>query len=154
MPRKLEIGDDVLIYDINKKGRVLSDVDKNEKVLVGMGLMKVRVSLDNLRLIKKSKNSQKRSGVKKSIVSKSKRSATTEIDLRGQNVEEAIISLDRFIDQCVLSNIENITIIHGKGTGVLRKAINSHLKKHPSVCEKRLGVFGEGEDGVTIAKLK
>lgn len=154
LPRKLEIGDDVLIYDINKKGRVLSDVDKNEKVLVGMGLMKVRVSLDNLRLIKKSKNSQKRSGVKKSIVSKSKRSATTEIDLRGQNVEEAIISLDRFIDQCVLSNIENITIIHGKGTGVLRKAINSHLKKHPSVCEKRLGVFGEGEDGVTIAKLK
>lgn len=153
LPRKLEIGDDVLIYDINKKGKVLSNVDKNEKVLVGMGSMKVRVSLDNLRLIKKSKNSQKRSGVKKSIVSKFKKSVATEIDLRGQNVEEAIISLDRFIDQCVLSNIESITIIHGKGTGVLRKAINSHLNKHPSVCEKRLGVFGEGEDGVTIVKL-
>ena len=53
LPRKLEIGDDVLIYDINKKGKVLSELDKNEKVLVGMGLMKVRVSLDNLRLIKK-----------------------------------------------------------------------------------------------------
>lgn len=154
LPRKLEIGDDVLIYDINKKGKVLSEPDKNEKVLVGMGLMKVRASLDNLRLIKKSKNNQKHSGIKKSIISKSKRNVTTEIDLRGQNVEEAIISLDRFIDQCVLSNIENITVIHGKGTGVLRKAINSHLKKHPSVCEKRLGAFGEGEDGVTIVKLK
>lgn len=154
LPRKLKIGDDVLIYDINKKGKVLSEPDKNKKVLVGMGLMKVRVSLDNIRLIKKSNNNQKHSGVKKSIISKAKRNVTTEIDLRGQNVEEAIISLDRFIDQCVLSNIENITIIHGKGTGVLRKAINSHLKKHPSVCEKRLGVFGEGEDGVTIVKLK
>ena len=154
LPRNLEIGDDVLIYDINKKGKVLSGVDKNEKVLVGMGLMKVRVSLDNLRLIKKMKNNQKNSQVKKSIISKSKRRIATEIDLRGQNVEEAIASLDRFIDQCVLSNIENITVIHGKGTGILRKAINSHLKKHPSVCEKRLGVFGEGEDGVTIVKLK
>lgn len=154
LPRKLEIGDDILIYDINKKGKVLSNPDKNKKVLVGMGLMKIRVSLDNLRLIKKSKNNQKHFGVKKSIISKSKRSVTTEIDLRGQNVEEAIVSLDRFIDQCVLSNIENITVIHGKGTGVLRKAINNHLKKHPNVCEKRLGVFGEGEDGVTIVKLK
>ncbi len=154
LPRQLKIGDDVLIYDINKKGKVLSEVDKKGNVLVGMGQMSVRVSLENLRLIKQRNNKPKHSGVKKSIVSKAKRSVSTEIDLRGQNVEEAIICLDRFIDQCVLSNIDNITIIHGKGTGVLRKAINSHLKKHPNVCEKRLGVFGEGEDGVTIVKLK
>lgn len=154
LPRELQIGDDVLIYDINKKGKVLSEVDKKGNVLVGMGQMSVRVSLENLRLIKQGNNKSKHSGVKKSIVSKAKRNVSTEIDLRGQNVEEAIICLDRFIDQCVLSNIDNITIIHGKGTGVLRKAINSHLKKHPNVCEKRLGVFGEGEDGVTIVRLK
>lgn len=154
LPRELQIGDDVLIYDINKKGKVLSEVDKKGNVLVGMGQMSVRVSLENLRLIKQGNNKSKHSGVKKSIVSKAKRNVSTEIDLRGQNVEEAVICLDRFIDQCVLSNIDHITIIHGKGTGVLRKAINSHLKKHPNVCEKRLGVFGEGEDGVTIVKLK
>ena len=104
--------------------------------------------------MKKTGNKNKISKLKKSLVSKSTRKAATEIDLRGKNVEEALIYLDRFIDQCVLSNIENITIIHGKGTGALRKSVNTHLKNHPNVCERRLGVFGEGEDGVTIAKLK
>ena len=154
LPRNLKIGDNVLIYDIDKTGEVLSEPDRSGKVLVRMGQINMRVELKNLRLMKKTGNKNKISKLKKSLVSKSTRKAATEIDLRGKNVEEALIYLDRFIDQCVLSNIENITIIHGKGTGALRKSVNTHLKNHPNVCERRLGVFGEGEDGVTIAKLK
>ncbi len=154
LPRNLKIGDNVLIYDIDKTGEVLSEPDRSGKVLVRMGQINMRVDLKNLRLMKKTENKKKISKLKKSLISKSARKASTEIDLRGKNVEEALIYLDRFIDQCVLSNIENITIIHGKGTGILRKSVNSHLKNHPNVCEKRMGVFGEGEDGVTIVRLK
>ena len=70
------------------------------------------------------------------------------------NIEEALIEVDRFIDSSVLSGVHQITIIHGKGTGVLREAIQNHLKKHKSIKSFRLGAYGEGETGVTIAELK
>ena len=82
------------------------------------------------------------------------RGGAPEVDLRGMNAEEAILELDSFIDSAVLSNIHQITIIHGKGTGVLRNAVQQHLKRHKNVKSYRLGVFGEGETGVTIAELK
>ena len=68
--------------------------------------------------------------------------------------EEALLVLDRFIDSAVMSGITDITIVHGKGTGVLRAAVQTYLKKNPRIREYRLGVYGEGENGVTIAKLK
>ena len=68
--------------------------------------------------------------------------------------DEALDTLDKFIDSMVMMNIEEATVIHGKGTGALRKAVQSHLKGHPQVKEYRLGTFGEGEDGVTIIKIK
>ena len=78
----------------------------------------------------------------------------TEIDLRGETADEAIGELGLFIDKCVLNNIEEIRIIHGKGTGVLRTAVTDYLKSHPNISEYRLGKYGEGENGVTIAKIK
>ena len=78
----------------------------------------------------------------------------TEVDLRGQTVEEALGNLGLFIDKCVLNNISEVRIIHGKGTGALRTAVQEELRHHPNVAEYRLGVYGEGENGVTIAKLK
>ena len=69
-------------------------------------------------------------------------------------MEEALLDLDQFIDNCVLSNINQISIIHGKGTGVLRTAVQAHLKRHRSIKTYRLGTYGEGESGVTIAELK
>ena len=78
----------------------------------------------------------------------------TECDLRGQTVDEAIANLLLFIDKCVLNNMSEVRIIHGKGTGALRAAVNEELKHHPNILEYRLGKYGEGEDGVTIAKLK
>ena len=80
--------------------------------------------------------------------------AKTEIDVRGQTAEEAIMSVDSALDSCMLSNIHMLTIIHGKGTGVLRREINQYLRRHKAVKSQRLGTFGEGEDGVTIVELK
>ena len=82
------------------------------------------------------------------------RGGLPEIDLRGMNAEEALIEVDSFIDNAVLNGIHQVTLIHGKGTGVLREAVQQHLKRHKSVRTYRLGVFGEGETGVTIAELK
>ncbi len=78
----------------------------------------------------------------------------TELDLRGQMADEAIMNVDQFIDSALLSGIEQLTIIHGKGTGALRAAVQQHLKRHPSVKTYRLGVYGEGESGVTVVELK
>ena len=97
---------------------------------------------------------KKNGGVTKTLVDKSQRSASSELDLRGQTIEEAIMMVDQFIDSCTLLGIKTITIIHGKGTGALRSAVQQHLKNHKAVRTFRLGVYGEGEDGVTIAELK
>lgn len=77
-----------------------------------------------------------------------------ELDIRGMNVEEATLELDKFIDNALINGQTSITIIHGKGTGALRSGVQSYLKRHKSVRSYRLGVFGEGESGVTIAELK
>jgi len=78
----------------------------------------------------------------------------TEIDLRGETADEALMDLDRFIDAALMANLGQISIIHGKGTGALRAAVQKHLKAHPNIKTFRLGVYGEGENGVTIAELK
>ena len=85
---------------------------------------------------------------------KAERRGKMELDIRGCACDDGIYQLDAFIDQAVMSNISTITIIHGKGTGLLRQAVHRRLKSHPSVKTFRLGLFGEGEDGVTIAELK
>jgi DNA mismatch repair protein MutS2 len=77
-----------------------------------------------------------------------------EIDVRGQNLEEAIELLDKYLDDVYLSNLQNITIIHGKGTGILRKGIREYLKKHKAVAEYREGAYGEGDSGVTVVKMR
>ena len=79
---------------------------------------------------------------------------STELDLRGQNGDEAVMELERFIDNAMRLHLESIRIIHGKGTGVLRQRVQTCLKRHPQVKSFRLGVYGEGEDGVTIATLR
>lgn len=154
LPRDLKSGDMVLIYDINKKAQVLSPADKSGKVLVQMGLIKTRTKVSNLRLLENQTPAKIKSKTTKTVRSKMERKGLAELDLRGKNAEEALMELDLFIDSCVLSNLDTITIIHGKGTGVLRKSVSNHLKKHPSIKSYRLGVFGEGESGVTIAELK
>lgn len=152
LPRDLKIGDKVLIFDIDKKAEVLELPDKGQ-VLVQAGIIKTRVALSNLRLLNDEKVTVPKRPERKVTKSVSAR-AETEIDLRGQTAVEAIIAVDQAIDTAILTNTHNLTIIHGKGTGVLRAEIHRHLKTHKAVKKFRLGTFGEGEAGVTIVELK
>lgn len=153
LPRPLKQGDTVLIFDIDKKGTVLQKADKSGNVLVQAGIIKTRVSLSNLRLLDE-KPVKFQGKTTRTVRSKTERQVTSEIDLRGETVEEALMDLDMFIDNAVLGGIHQLNIIHGKGTGALRKAVQEHLKRHASIRSYRLGVYGEGESGVTIAELK
>lgn len=153
LPRPLKKGDVVLIFDIDKKGTVLQEPDASGNVLVQAGIIKTRVPISNLRLLKE-KAVQFQGKTTRNVRSNAERKVTTEVDLRGETVEEALMDLDMFIDNAVMSGIHQINIIHGKGTGALRKAVQQRLKNHPSVRTYRLGVYGEGESGVTIAELK
>ena len=150
LPRPLVAGDNVLIFDIDKKAVVL-EVNKTS-ALVQSGIIKTRVPIENLRLLKPEKPKKTASSVR--TVYNSSKSAATEIDVRGETAIDAIMAVDRAIDTAIMQKLHQITIIHGKGTGVLRREIQNHLKKHPSVRTFRLGVLGEGDSGVTIAELK
>lgn len=157
LPRPLKAGDTVLIFDIDKQGTVLeTPAPDDKKVLVQAGIIKTRVPIENLRLTeaKAPNRSERRKGGTRNVPSRAQAPAVTEVDVRGEDSIEAIISVDRAIDSAQLSGISQLTIIHGKGTGVLRTAIGQHLRRHPSVRTHRLGVFGEGESGVTIVELK
>ena len=152
LPRPLEKGDRVLIFDIDKEGTVLET--GKDSVLVQAGIMKTRVKIDNIRLLKQEKVKVPKRSAARTIRRDTRQSAVTEVDVRGQNVIDAILDVDRAIDGAVLQGLHQITIIHGKGTGVLRTEIQKHLKTHKSVRTFRLGTFGEGDSGVTVAELK
>ena len=158
LPRPLKVGDTVLIFDIDKKGTVLELPEGNsDTVLVQAGIIKTRVPVSNLRLVQGEAEKTKRrpgSGTRRVSGKPQAAPVVTELDLRGQTADEAIMNVDRCIDSALLSGITLITFIHGKGTGVLRKAVQDHLKHHPNIRSYRLGTFGEGEAGVTIAELK
>jgi len=87
-------------------------------------------------------------------VSAPQAAGATELDLRGENGDEAILEVDRFLDNAMRLHLETVTIIHGKGTGVLRQKVQAHLRNHPQVKSYRLGNYGEGESGVTIVTMK
>ena len=152
LPRPLQVGDDVLIYDIDKDATVLEE-PKDGFVLVQAGIIKTRVPLSNIRLLSKRQLKKKNPGrtVTKSV---STPEASSSLDLRGQTVEEALMEVDSFLDRASRMHLSQVTIIHGKGTGALRAAVQQHLRRCSQVKSFRLGTYGEGESGVTIAELK
>ncbi|MCL2013892.1 MAG: endonuclease MutS2 [Oscillospiraceae bacterium] len=154
LPRPLKIGDEVLIADINQKGVVLSLRDNAGFCRIQAGIMKIKTEEKKLRLIEKPTLKKQSGFVQKQMVSAAEKSIAGDLDLRGQSSEEALLDLDRYIDSCVTSGISQIHIIHGKGTGTLRSAVSRHLKSHPSIKSHRLGRYGEGENGVTVAEIK
>lgn len=152
LPRSVVKGDAVIIRSLGE-GEVLEV--SNNNVLVQSGMIKTRVKMSDLMLTEKKKKPPVKTG--RSVyrtTSRADADVKTELDLRGQTVDEALANLSLFIDKCVLNNISEVRIIHGKGTGALRSAVTDELKHHPNISEFRLGVYGEGENGVTIAKLK
>ncbi len=148
-------GDIVVISSINRDATVIDVNEAKKKAQVMSGSMKMWVDFSDLLIKKSGKSSEiKKTRNVTGLMSRQDRVVAGEIDLRGMASDEAIMELDRYIDSAVLSGITTVSIIHGKGTGVLRKAVASYLKGHKSIKSYRLGVFGEGETGVTIAEIK
>ena len=146
---KIKIGDRVFSATLNQICVVKSLPGAGKKVEVSTGVFTTKLSLSDLKICEQDKSQPKKSfSVKKSF------DISTKIDLRGCNCDEALSLLDKYIDDAVIARLEKITIVHGKGTGVLRKAIADYLKKNVSVKSFRAGNFGEGELGVTIAELQ
>lgn len=156
-PKNLKPGDPVKILEMdNQEATVLKVPDKNGMVKVQAGIIKMDVHVTNLRLITDSKSKEladKYTRTTRAFESKTK-NVSTEIDVRGQLSDEAYDNVSKFIDDCYLASVSPVRIIHGKGTGVLRKTVHDLLKKHKHVESFRLGKYGEGEDGVTVAELK
>ena len=156
LPRELRVGDTVRLMDVGSKGTVISLPDANGNCTVQTGMIKTRTKLDNLELVLDQQAPQKKKsgGVRKSLQSNMTRKSSMELDIRGMMTDEGIMEVDRFIDNCLIAGIETVTIIHGKGTGALRAAVHQFLKQHKNVKSYRLGEYGEGEAGVTVAVLK
>lgn len=115
--------------------------------------MKVNVAVSSLQRISREERKKGKSSTKNIIKSKTA-GVKNEVDLRGKNLEEAILDLDKYLDDAYIAGLEQVYIIHGKGTGVLRNGISQLLKKHRHIKAYRLGKYGEGGDGVTVAQLK
>jgi len=157
LPRELRVGDTVRLMDIGNTGTIISLPDAGGNCVVQIGMMKTRTKTDNLELILEQappKKKQSGNNIKKSVQSNMTRKSSLEVDIRGMMTDEGIMEVDRFIDSCLLGGIETITIIHGKGTGALRAAVHQFLKHNKHVKSYRLGAYGEGEAGVTVAELK
>ncbi|SFU28237.1 DNA mismatch repair protein MutS2 [Clostridium sp. DSM 8431] len=150
--KKVTLGMDAYLPSLNQNVVIISMPDKKGEVQVEAGIMKINVKLKDLRVangVQKAKEKKK-----KREVSLNLKSVESRVDLRGLDAEEACYRADMYLDDAYRANLGEVTIVHGKGTGVLRKAINEMLKKHPHVKSYRLGAYGEGGDGVTMVELK
>lgn len=156
LPRPLKIGDEVLLTDLGKVATVIALENKKGEYEVACGIMKMKVPLNKLRLAnsKERKAEKKRAPAAKEHVFRPADSGKGECDLRGMNVEEGIMEIDKHIDRCMRSGLSELWIIHGKGTGKLRQGVHDYLRRHKYIKSFRLGTYGEGEMGVTIATLK
>ena len=156
-PKNLKVGDNVQIVTMSdQEASVLKLPDKNGMLMVQAGIIKLEVHISNLKKVEDKTSKQLADKYVKTthaFVSKSK-DVTTSVDVRGQNLEEACMNVEKFLDDCYLAAISPVTIVHGKGTGVLKRGIQEMLRKHRYVKGYRFGTFGEGEDGVTIVELK
>ncbi len=159
LPRALKLNDKVILTDIDKEGTVVSLPDGSGNCFVMVGIIRTKTNISNLRLQEQQKNASSskknaKGSVTRSVQSNATRKSSMELDIRGMTSDEGIMEVDGFIDNCIMSGIKIITIIHGKGTGALREAVHRFLKQNKYVKSYRLGVYGEGEAGVTVVELK
>ncbi len=153
----IKIGMEVLVKPFNIIGTVLSLPNKSNEVFVQFGNTKTNVKVNNIELVNKTGLSKKSTPKYNNYSNKSSlksRSITSEINVIGETVDNAIWIIDKYLDDAYLSNLNSVRIVHGKGTGKLREGIHVFLKTHPHVKSFRLGTFGEGEMGVTVVELK
>lgn len=149
-PKQVRPGETVRILSLDQKATVLSPADAKGDVQVQAGIMKLAVKLKDLRLIQDTAPTK---GVGK-VQLDTQRQGGLELDVRGKLVDEAILEVDRYIDNCLMSGLDQVSIIHGKGTGALRAGIQDYLKRDKRVKSYRMGAYGEGDAGVTVVTLK
>ncbi len=158
-PGKLAIGDLVMVHSMGVKGTVMSLPNTKGKCFVQMGIMRSEVNADDLELLEeetlqnRKEQLRERSGAGKIKMMKSLH-VSSSINLIGKTVDEAIALLDKYLDDAYLAKLHQITIIHGVGTGALRNAVQAHLKKSKYIKTYRMGEYGEGGYGVTVAEFK
>ena len=153
--RPAKAGDTVELVKMGTQATVLS-VNKDGSLQLQAGILKITAKQDEVRVVEGETQSQKEA---RRIVQRAQHTlraaaAPSEIDLRGMMTDEAIAVLDRFLDTAMMGKLESVTIIHGKGTGAVRKAVREHLKRSRYIKSFRPGRYGEGEDGVTVAELR
>jgi len=155
LPRALVRGDKVRHRNLGTSGILLDDPDKNGNVTLRMGQVKTRANVRDLRLLEDAESPEARDRKNqkqyRAVVS---RAFKPEIDVRGQTGEDAWFLIDKYLDEAAVASVHSVTIIHGKGTGALRTAIWNHLKGDGRVSSYRVGVWGEGDYGVTVVELK
>ena len=155
-PGQIRLGDSVKVVSMGLKGSVSSLPDKNGRLFVQCGIIRSQVSLSDLVLLEEETvktEKMQRSSSGRLKMSKSY-SVSTEINLLGKTVDEALSELDKYLDDAYLAHLPSVRIVHGKGTGALRKAVHGYLRKNRVIKTFRLGEFGEGDAGVTIAEFK
>ncbi|MEG2018251.1 MAG: endonuclease MutS2 [Clostridium sp.] len=147
-------GEEVYLPSLNQNVTVLSEVDNRGEVQVQAGIMKISVKLKDLRKGKASVEDKKKAKLQRREAKLNLKSVASSVDLRGMDSEEAMYTTDKYLDEAYLGGLSEVTIIHGKGTGVLKTSINDFLKRHSHVKSYRLGNYGEGGTGVTVVELK
>ena len=151
--KNLKPGDEVKVITLNQNGSVISVDERKKEAVVQIGIMKMTLPFKSLQKAKADVKTTVTKGTRNIIKSKSGR-VKSEVDLRGMNLEEAIMEVDKYLDDACVAGLEYVTIIHGIGTGVLKSGIQEVLKKNKHVKSQRPGQYGEGGAGVTIAVLK
>ena len=150
-PKTVKAGDEVKIITLNQKATVLAPPDGKGEVQVQAGIMKLSVRLEDLRLLG-GEGPKQESGAKVGLAAG--RHVGLELDIRGMLVDEATIVVDRYLDDAFNAGLSEVNVIHGKGTGALRTGVQDFLRRHPLVKSYRMGNYGEGDAGVTVATLK
>ena len=155
VPKKLRIGDSVLVLSLNLKGTVHTLPNAKGDLYVQMGILRSLVNINDLVLLNDDVSPAKKYGGSGSKIKMSKSlSVSSEINLIGKTTDEALALLDKYLDDAYIAHLSSVRIVHGKGTGALRKAVHGLLKRTKTIAEYHLGEFGEGDAGVTIATFK
>lgn len=151
--KNLKAGEDVKVITLNQEGTVVSADDRKKEAVVQIGIMKMTLPYKSLQRIKNQQQATVTKKTRSVIKAKSGR-VKGEVDLRGMNLEEATLELEKYLDDATVAGLEQVTVIHGVGTGVLKTGLQDVLKKNKHVKKKRPGGYGEGGVGVTIVTLK
>lgn len=148
-PKSVKPGNTVRVVSLDKTATVLTEADARGEVSVQVGIMKMNVKLSDLRIIKEVQDKQ---GASK--IELSRKTVGMELDVRGMMVDDATIIVDRYLDDAIMAGLNEVNIIHGKGTGALRAGLQEHFRHHARVKSFRMGNYGEGDAGVTVITLK